>query len=346
MTEFKSEANIELILTLIKDKVNFEDLESLPTFKLLFNNYVEDIDKMNLPLIDQNKLLIVRSNNFFENLIPRYGAAGLCKAPQKNPEPPKPKEDNKLFEYRSRQAHETPISKKKKRKEVIKHSLCIFPTEIKKNKLIFQKNFGHVKNIYISKLFVPNIIKYSRNFLGQKKSWRLDDEPFITYSVCVNSAIDLKNKLFIRKSLVSNIVQFETDEKIVINNKIETITLTLSDKYDQPINVPTEYRITKIINGSMLKKTKGIKNIFFNKQLFYIFSTKMLNPDDKIIIDNYRPEIVGTCKIKDNCIEDTNHDNRESHNCNIINMKPDFKLKRYHFQDISNVPMLYFSIGL
>jgi len=346
MTEFKSEANIELILTLIKDKVDLEDLESLPTFKLLFNNYVEDIDKMNIPLMDKNKLLIVRSNNFFENLIPRYGAAGLCKAPQKNTEPSKSKEENKLFEYRSRQAHETPISKKKKKKEEIKHSLCVFPTEIKANKLIFEKKFGLIKNIYISKLFVPNIINISQNFLGQKKYWHLDEEPFITYSICVNSTIDLKNKLFMRKSLVSNIVHFETDEKMVINDKIETIVLTLTDKYDQPINIPTKYKIINIVNGSTLKKTKGLHKNFFNKQIFYIFSTKILKPDDKIIIDNYKTNIVGTCKMKDNCIEDTNHDNREIHNCNIINMKPDFKPKSYYFQDVSNAPMLYFSIVL
>ena len=186
---------------------------------------------------------------------------------------------------------------------------------------------------------MPNIIKFSKNFLGQTKNWRLDEEPFITYSICVNSTIDLKNKLFMRKSLVSNIVHFETNEKMIINDKIETIALTLTDKYNQPINIPTEYRIIKIVNGSTLKKTKELHKNFFNKQIFYIFSTKILKPDDKIIIDNYRTNIVGTCKMKDNCIEDI-------HNCNIINMKPDFKPKSYYFQDVSNIPMLYFSIVL
>ena len=42
------------------------------------------------------------------------------------------------------------------------------------------------------------------------------------YSININSKIEVSNKLFVRKSVISDIIQYETNEQVLIDNGLTT----------------------------------------------------------------------------------------------------------------------------
>ena len=327
---FNTHENKEMVWKLIKERENM-DIEAVPNFVLYFNNACSIINSENLSLIEKNKKLIDKCHSYLQDLI-------FQNLPKMNTAP--------SLEVNARYNQQMALTKQSKKE--VKKSVCIRPTEIKGEKIIFQRNLGYVEDIYIHKLFLPNKKTHSYNQLSQEINWELAEEPFIVYSITINTNIENENNLFIRKSTIGNIVSYECDDKLPINTAIKNIEIRLANKMGEPLYINTDGYIINWMHSSIITIKDTINKKFKDRKYYYFANNSgiLLKPNELIQIEDYTVRILGSCLIHERCICDVDHKNREKHNYNIVEMELDFELKHRSFKYISRMPILHFSLIL
>ena len=236
--------------------------------------------------------------------------------------------------------------KKKTTNNLKTQNLCINPDEVSNNKIFFNRTMGYVKEFTLKKIILPNISRKHTNALNQETIEKLSNEFFILYIIRINGHIEKNNLLMVKKNYDEKIVLFDMDEKIIVNEEVKHIEISIYNNQNDPILIPTFLELQYFIKGSQLTVEQEQYQHFCNDIYSYlIFKDDMFNVGEKFLVKNDLVTIIGTCMVTAQdgryILNDTDHSNNTNHNCCIIKWEGD---NINVIQTVSRMPFLHLSM--
>ncbi len=228
----------------------------------------------------------------------------------------------------------------KLKKNIKSQYSCISPDKIENNKMFFLKSLGYVSELKVSKLFMKNKNWKKINILFQESIIRSSHTPFIIFSICINENLKKNNLLFTKKYNDNRNIIYESNTKIIVNEEVKKIEISLYDRYNTPLSISPVLHIEKQIRGSELIIQDDQLKHFGDKNFYYIIFVKdVIYTDERILINGEEISIIGTCLIKDRILIDIK--DVKTHNCSIIEWE---KGEIHDIQCLSSLPKKHFKI--
>ena len=237
-----------------------------------------------------------------------------------SPPPPSPKKTPFLQKLKKMSAEPTNVAKDNMR--------VITPYKIEDGTMFFSDFDNSMTSFLLSTLFLQNDTMRTKNILGQTIEKKVGDELILLCDIGINGRMKKNGVLLCKKNDTSKEVYYESSECVEAPQHIKEITLTFSNKDNEPLDLSPAIELLFFIKGRSLHIKSQNHMIFYNNKFGYIVLKKgLLNVGEKILINNDVTTVIGTCLINKQedfyHLMDTDMSSEITHNCAIVEWNVD-----------------------
>ena len=220
------------------------------------------------------------------------------------------------------------------------------PDKIENNTYYFNSVMRNVNEFSILKVFFHNAALSHTNKLGQHIVKKLEDEIFLLCKITMNEKVNQGEILLLKKFQDDVDVVYSSDEQISVPRMITSVAMTFLNRNDEQLLISPLLPVQHFFKGGLLNiKSDKQKSFHDNQYCYIILKDDLLLIGEKILINNDKVIVLGSCKI--NVHEGNYHlediEKKENHNCAIIEWEVNhlgkipsiYRAPTFHFAMIS-----------